>query len=361
MVIIISPYIPDILVSSTAIMLAIAASRLSPSDTWRRKDEKTKERPILGSWRERRGSKESGEEKGSGETKETLGSWRLRKRERAKAMDETGVHGDCIPAEWKLQKMYKQLKIDNNKFTTWLVESVYPCGRSLSCIETLPPCITLSRKQAKGMSKPDWAVTSNAILTTSTDHPKYDIIVNNITELARQTQKTPASMMALLDRLIVERTEYSYWMSRKSTDDLSKFSNESHVYYIEVLKEVKVILAEHIEPQTTTSSQAGSPTLSETTNIPTQTPNPTLGKRKVSSTSHQNPDRRKAMKTESTTSSPKHVLQKEAKHLTTTQRQQEKEWRHVVANSCNKMAEKDCAPVAKPMSYAAALRVAVAV
>lgn len=131
-------------------MLAIAASRLSPSDTWRRKNEKTKERPILGSWRERRGSKESGEEKGSGETKETLGSWRLRKRERTKAMDETGVHGDCIPAEWKLQKMYKQLKIDNNMFTTWLVESVYPCGRSLSCSESLPPCITLSRKQAKG-------------------------------------------------------------------------------------------------------------------------------------------------------------------------------------------------------------------
>lgn len=129
-------------------MLAIAASRLSPSDTWKYKDDETKKRAMLESWRVRTESRESRETKACGETKERSGDWKFWKQDKAKKVDEIGVYGDCIPPEWRLQKMYKQLKIDNNKFTTWLVESVYP--RS----ESLPSYITLSRKQAKGMSKP---------------------------------------------------------------------------------------------------------------------------------------------------------------------------------------------------------------
>ena len=79
-----------------------------------------------------------------GETKEKIENWRSRKQEKSKTVDETGVYGESMPSEWKLQKLYKQLKIDNNNFITWLVESVYPFT------EGLPSYITLSRKQAKG-------------------------------------------------------------------------------------------------------------------------------------------------------------------------------------------------------------------
>ena len=82
-----------------------------------------------------------------GQGKETRGSWSIRglgKAKETERSEETKVYGDLMPAEWKLQKLYKQLKVDNNKFTTWLVESVYPCT------ESLPSYITLSRKQTKG-------------------------------------------------------------------------------------------------------------------------------------------------------------------------------------------------------------------
>ena len=91
--------------------------------------------------------KESGGEKGSGEVREISDNWRFRKQEKA---DETGVYGEAMPAEWKLQKLYKQLKINNNKFITWLVEKVYPCSESLPCSDSLPPYITLSPNQSKG-------------------------------------------------------------------------------------------------------------------------------------------------------------------------------------------------------------------
>ena len=140
-------------------MLAINASSISHSDSWRQRDQKTMEKSTLHSWRERRESKGNGEVKESlscsRETKEMSGNWRFRKERKATREDVAGVYGDCMPAEWKLQRMYKQLKTDTNRFTTWLVESVYPCPEDLPCSESLPPYITLSPKQAKGMSKPD--------------------------------------------------------------------------------------------------------------------------------------------------------------------------------------------------------------
>ncbi|CAF9922492.1 MAG: hypothetical protein ALECFALPRED_002100 [Alectoria fallacina] len=285
-------------------MLATTASQLSPSDTWRRMEEKTKERSTLGSWRERKVSKESGEtresgvktvmSKLSGEMKDLSGSWRVRKRE-----DVTRVYGEAMPAEWRLQQLYKQLKVNNNKFTTWVVESIYPCS------ESLPSYVTLSHEQAK-------------------DYSKYDIVVNNMTELARKTDKVPSTVLDLLQRLIAERSEYCHWMSRKSTDDLSRISTEKHLYYIEVLKEMKTILAERMEPQVET---------------PTLTHNPTLGKRKPSATSLQGPDRRKAIKT------------------TSSQQLRQETWRKVVSDTCDKMTDKQCAPMTKPTSYEAALRV----
>ena len=64
--------------------------------------------------------------------------------------DLAGLYGHVMPAEWKLEKMYKELKIDTNRFITWLVESIYPCPEGLLCSESLPSHIKLAPKQAKG-------------------------------------------------------------------------------------------------------------------------------------------------------------------------------------------------------------------
>lgn len=141
-------------------MLAITASRLSSPDMWRRgKDEKTREISALDNWRARSASKESRETgwvpqgKETKGTKDMLGSWRVQKQAKGNVANVSGIYGGCMPPEFELQRMYKQLKIDNNRFTTWLVESVYPC------IESLPPYITLSPKRAKGEPQPDRAVS----------------------------------------------------------------------------------------------------------------------------------------------------------------------------------------------------------
>ena len=116
-------------------MLAATASHLSPSDMGRRcNKENTKG-----------GSK--------------LESWRVRKGEGSKEANVPRVYGGSMPPEWKLQRLYKRLKTDNTNFTTWLVESVHPT------IESLPPYITLSRKQAKGKHATDPAITSNPAYT----------------------------------------------------------------------------------------------------------------------------------------------------------------------------------------------------
>ena len=119
-------------------MLSISAGYLS-----RRQDDKFKEISSSRSWRERK-ERDSGDEKQSGGLREKASSWRVQGQEKAERADETRVYGETIPAEEKLKSMYKNLKINNNKFTTWLVEKMYPCS------EDLPPYITLSSHQSKG-------------------------------------------------------------------------------------------------------------------------------------------------------------------------------------------------------------------
>lgn len=188
----------------------------------------------------------------------------------------------------------------------------------------------------------------NAILTTSLDHPKYEIIVNRIADVARKARNVPDDMMSLLDGLIVERTEYSHWMSRKSSDHISQISDQNHTYYIQVLKQVKTILAERMEleamgSKTTKSSQAESTQPEKTANTSAHPDTPKAGKHRGSSTGTVSSDRRKA-----------------AKHSTTTKTQRQEQWRQVVVDTCDKMAEKECVAAVKPMSYAAALRVTMA-
>ena len=159
-------------------MLAVTASRYSPSDMWRKpKDEVTKDRLTVGSWRESRVSQESGEVKG------ILGNWRVRKQKETAEAYRPKVYGGSMPPEWKLVGMYKHFKVDNAEFTTWLVETVYPS------VQSLPFYITLSDKQAKGAHEAyPSLVTSSPALT----------IVNRLLEVRHHRQQnyracTPAT------------------------------------------------------------------------------------------------------------------------------------------------------------------------
>ena len=137
-----------VIVTDSTTMLAVTASRFSPSDMWRKPmDDGTKDRPTVGSWRERRVSQESGEVKG------ILGNWRVGKQKETAEADRPKVYGGSMPPEWKLVGMYKHFKVDNAEFTTWLVESIYPS------VESLPFYIKLSDKQAKGKPEADPSVS----------------------------------------------------------------------------------------------------------------------------------------------------------------------------------------------------------
>ena len=191
-------------------------------------------------------------------------------------------------------------------------------------------------------------------LITLTDHPKYDIVVNNSTDVARQITKVPSKILDLLERAIMERTDYSYWMSRKSTNDLAKAINEQHLYYIEVLKEVKTILAERTEPETKTSFKVDSENPAISTATPAGRCSSSLGKRKTSSNSSRGPITSKAIKVASKISNSTHVLRKEAKQP--IMQDQQKGRNQARSTNCEKLTEKRCTIAAKPISYAAALR-----
>ena len=335
-------------------MLALKASRLASPDSWRCKTD-DKKRSMLGSWRDRKDLNETVDEKTFRETKmcgamkAKIENWRSRKQENVKTLDESSVYGECMPSEWELGKLYRQMKIDNNQFITWLVESIYPCT------DDLPPYITLSHKQAKGTTERDQKIPENAISFTAADHPKYEIIVNNFPQLARQINKASPTTLALLDRVIAQRSEYCYWMSRKSTDQFSQFAHQKHTYYIEVLKEVQTILAARIESETTTT-RSPSP-VSATDDASIEIPDTLLGKRKNSAANTQCLEQNKTAKTTNSTTTPKQVFRKEIRGATEAIKQQRDNWREAVANSCDKVVDKTCTALPKPMSYAGACRV----
>ena len=161
-------------------------------------------------------------------------------------------------------------------------------------------------------------------------------------------------MIALLDRLIVERAEYTYWMSQKSTDDKSRLIAENHRYYIEVLRETRTILAERVEPEATAATRTKSPH-ARPTSEPSQTNDTTLGKRKPSSTTLHGSDQNKAAKTEATTPKPPYVF-KRANPAAAAEKIQQADWRQIVAKNCNSTTDNKCAAAKKPMSYTAAAR-----
>ena len=196
-------------------------------------------------------------------------------------------------------------------------------------------------------------------LPTSKDHTDYKIIVKKITKLARQIQQVPPSTIALLDRLIPERTEYSYWLSRNPTDVISEYDNESHAYYIEVLKEVRTILTERMELEAKTAPQTKAAAPANTLSVSNHSHKVTLGKRKNSFTTLQGPDQSKAVKTETTKSKSELALVNQANPSVTAYNKQQEKWRQVIAETWDKTSEKKCDTPSRPMSYAAALRVAI--
>ena len=146
-------------------------------------------------------------------------------------------------------------------------------------------------------------------------------------------------MVDLLDRLIEERTEYTYWMAQKATDPMSHTDTQRHLYYIQVLKETRTILAERMEPEVT---------------CPTN--NDILGKRKPScSTILHGSDQNKAAKTEATTSKPVHVFKKTTQAVA-VEKPQQLEWRRAVADNCNNTTDSRYAAKNKSVSYAGAAR-----
>ena len=165
-------------------------------------------------------------------------------------------------------------------------------------------------------------------------------------------------MIALLERLIEERAEYTHWMSQKSTDEESRTKTETHLHYIKVLKETKAILAERMEPETAVGIQTESPH-AEPTNKPSRTDNNnTHHKRKLSSTALHGTDRQKAAKMEATTPKPVPLFKgaRPAPPSAATEKTQQTEWRQIVAKNCNSTTDNRWATAKKPMSYAAAAR-----
>ena len=163
-------------------------------------------------------------------------------------------------------------------------------------------------------------------------------------------------MIALLDRLIAERSEYTYWMSQKSTDNLT---NDSHWYYIEILKEVKPILASRMEPEAPTTPRADSPTPAKTVpSAPIQSPKLVLGKRKTSSPTLQGPNSEKAAKIGPSTSTTVPTKETTTRHPEPAQKQPSNPWR---STSYDNASGKNCALAAKTMTYAAAARLTAVV
>ena len=112
-----------------------------------------------------------------------------------------------------------------------------------------------------------------------------------------------------------------------------------------------------LEAKTALQAKAAAP--ANPPSVSTQTHKVTLGKRKISHTTLQGPDQSKAVKTESTKPKSQHALVKETNHVVTGQNTKHEKWRQVITETCDKTSEKKGTTTARPMSYAAALRVAI--
>lgn len=136
---------------------------------------------------------------------------------------------------------YKRYKSGTTKFTTWLIEAVQKCGHNLADITNVSaPSPTPSSKGAKKK-------TGKAAVDKTQDC-KYLIAIRDFTKLAEVIVKStkhkiqvPSSILALLDDVISLRKEYSRWVGQ-AADEGSRAQIESHLYFVNVLQQVKGIL-----------------------------------------------------------------------------------------------------------------------
>ena len=319
-------------------MVGIPADRYkSPAERWANKEERASS-SVGGklSWRERSVSP-VGEKWGRSSSVEV----ELRRERpifgcmREERLRETArIYGNTLPEQDILQKIYKELKTNTNKFIEWLIQKVFPGG-------DLPNYITICRERpTESMAYMGSWEPENALLTVAIDHPKYEIPVNDLLKIAdlltHGPAKVPFSILSLLNKAISLRTESCHWSQLQSDNStFSRATFEKHQHFIDVLEEVKRIL---------TGREGTGPTKPATTGL--QRTNSALGKRKSST-----------IRADSAVSeSPKRPMMALKKTM----------WREVVANTCEKteiptnLPSKRCTPILKPKSYAAALSVSSA-
>ncbi|MCJ1457006.1 hypothetical protein MMC28_007372 [Mycoblastus sanguinarius] len=269
---------------------------------------------------------------------------RLVREERLRALS-----ADEVPTEGERKQLYKKLKLGTNTFTTWLVEAVYHGG------ENRPAEI-------------------EHVYNAKKDHAKYKMPVNHFIilaeALAERQEQTISEKMSLLDDIISERSQYSYWMGQLSANDEDcELEKENHQHFIDIMEDAKTILCHgngtKPSPDLTQTRSGVKPAAQSI-----QRHNSTLGKRKSSPTSQDRSEQRKAAKTATTLTSttptsftsmknPRPILglRSRNKQDEAAKQQTDKTWRRVAVDTCDKTNEKRCAPMAK-MSWAAVAAIA---
>lgn len=143
----------------------------------------------------------------------------------------------------ELVQYLNRYKSGTAKFITWLIEAVQSCGQSLAGITNVstPSPAPFS----KGAKRKAGKAAVNALIQT--EQSKHLIPIRDFTKLVevivkstKQKVQVPSSILALLDDVISFRKEYSRWVGQAAGG--SQAQNETHLYFVSVLQQVKGIL-----------------------------------------------------------------------------------------------------------------------
>ena len=158
---------------------------------------------------------------------------------------------------------YKQYKTDSDAIATWLAKTAERCGYSRDLLtpqassQQKAPKLkgrarTLARQAAQKKSSETHSENSN--LKTTSLGPKYLIALKDFISLAEWIARSttahvevPASFVTVLDRAITVRKRHHSWWYRHSEKNASngqkeQQANQSHGYFIGVLKKVREVL-----------------------------------------------------------------------------------------------------------------------
>ena len=158
--------------------------------------------------------------------------------------------------------MYSSLKKKTNRFVTFLVEAVHPGGQNLPHYVRLATAHDEMYYACKYTADVNYYITLANQLASCQDRREQDIVTN----------------IALLETIIQERSEYSYWMAQLESSAEAEDSMAKHQYFIDILEDVSTILTKTLtrtptpaEIQTETEARQAPKTLQRHTS--------TLGKR----------------------------------------------------------------------------------